>query len=192
MKNINYLTGKNELLPQFLKLREKLLEHHKNLKHHFADGNIKEVNALIYTSKLPSKVYALQRKLLLESSLPIENLQHVEVANADGPGNCVMTEIVTEDHTTIFTAFGQRGKHSSKVVNELVGITKPFLESASCVDRYLADQLLLYMALAGAGRFTTNYISSHCRTNINVIQTFLPVEFRIEAQSGVYLISCIS
>jgi len=154
--------------------------------------DIKEVNALVYTLKLPAKVYQLQRKLLLESSLPIENLRHVEIPNAEGSGNCVMTEIIADDHTTIFTAFGQRGKHSSKVIKELVEITQPFLNSPAGVDRYLADQLLLYMALSGAGRFTTNQIYNHCRTNISVIQAFLPVEFKMEEISNAFKISCAS
>ena len=41
---------------------------------------------------------------------------------------------------------------------------------------HLADQLLLPMALAGAGRFTTVKPSLHTRTNIEVIRRFLPVE----------------
>lgn len=37
MNNIEYIEGKKELLPQVIPLREKLLLHHKNLKHHFAE-----------------------------------------------------------------------------------------------------------------------------------------------------------
>lgn len=37
MNKINYIEGKKELIPQVIQLREKLLLHHKNLKHHFAE-----------------------------------------------------------------------------------------------------------------------------------------------------------
>ncbi len=44
MSLIKYIEGKNELLPQAIKLREKLLVHHKNLKHHFAEDFINKIN----------------------------------------------------------------------------------------------------------------------------------------------------
>jgi RNA 3'-terminal phosphate cyclase (ATP) len=48
------------------------------------------------------------------------------------------------------------------------------------VGRHLADQLLLPLALAGGGSFTTMILDDHMKTNISVIEQFLPVKFRIE------------
>jgi RNA 3'-terminal phosphate cyclase (ATP) len=45
------------------------------------------------------------------------------------------------------------------------------------VGEYLADQLLLPLALAGGGGFRTVGISRHAQTNMDVIQRFLPVRF---------------
>jgi RNA 3'-terminal phosphate cyclase (ATP) len=61
---------------------------------------------------------------------------------------------------------------------------KRWLASGATVGEYLADQLLLPMALAGGGRFTVNEISSHMQTNIGVIEKFLPVEFDVTACGG--------
>ena len=44
------------------------------------------------------------------------------------------------------------------------------------VGEYLADQLLIPMALAGGGSFTTSTPTLHTTTNIEVIKKFLPVE----------------
>ena len=44
MNNINYFEGKNELFPQILPLRNKLLIHHKNLKHHFVQDFVNKLN----------------------------------------------------------------------------------------------------------------------------------------------------
>ena len=80
-----------------------------------------------------------------------------------------------------------------------------WLASGAAVDRFLADQLLIYMAInshfvkdnkMGArtktGCYTTNELSSHLQTNMEVIKKFLPVDFIVEEQKKVYKISCQS
>ena len=50
---------------------------------------------------------------------------------------------------------------------------------------YLADQLLLPMALAGGGRFRTGPLSQHTITNIAVIERFLDVSIQhVELEDG--------
>ncbi|HMU87019.1 MAG TPA: RNA 3'-terminal phosphate cyclase, partial [Agitococcus sp.] len=63
--------------------------------------------------------------------------------------------------------------------------------SPATVDEYLADQLLLPMALAKGGSFTTNILSDHCVSNIHVIEKFLAVKFSCQSQSNNVLIECI-
>ena len=41
---------------------------------------------------------------------------------------------------------------------------------------HLSDQLLLPMALAGGGTFTTHLISDHLHSNARLIERFLPVQ----------------
>ncbi len=45
------------------------------------------------------------------------------------------------------------------------------------MGEHLSDQLLLPMALAGGGSFTTHVISDHLTSNARLIEKFLPVEF---------------
>jgi RNA 3'-terminal phosphate cyclase (ATP) len=51
------------------------------------------------------------------------------------------------------------------------------------VGTHLADQLLLPMALAGAGSFTVGELTEHTRSNAEVISKFLPVKVLID-ESG--------
>jgi RNA 3'-terminal phosphate cyclase (ATP) len=146
----------------------------------------------IYTAKLPEHVAQRQRKLLLQSKLNIHNVEHTDVKDSDGPGNCAMIRLCSSERTTVFTAFGQRGKPSEQVISEVVGLTKDFLAGEAAVDRFLADQLLIYMALAKAGSFTTNELSSHLKTNMEVIKKFLPVDFNVEKLKQAYRITCQS
>jgi len=105
--------------------------------------------------------------------------------------------------TTVFTAFGQRGKPSEKVVGEVVDQARDFLAGGAAVDHFLADQLLIYMAIStprlggekpapakAGGRYTTNDLSTHLTTNIETIKQFLPVDFKTEPQDRIYRISC--
>ena len=149
-----------------------------------------QIHARIYTAKLPARVTQRQRTLLLQSKLNIRNVEHVEVKDSNGPGNCVMIRLCGSERTTVFTAFGMRGKPSEEVISEVISLAEDFLASKAAVDRFLADQLLIYMAITEAGSFTTNELSSHLQTNMEVIKKFLPVNFSVEHQKQAYRISC--
>jgi len=149
-----------------------------------------EMNARIYTAKLPRHIAQRQQKLLLQSKLDIKNIEHVEVTDSDGPGNCVMIRLCGSGRTTVFTAFGMRGKSSDNVISEVVNLAEDFLGSGAAIDCFLADQLLVYMAIAKAGCYTTGELSTHFLTNIEVIKKFLPVNFLMDKAKETYKVSC--
>jgi RNA 3'-terminal phosphate cyclase (ATP) len=49
---------------------------------------------------------------------------------------------------------------------------RKLIKTSANVEEHLADQLLLPMAIAGKGSFTTTEPSLHTKTNINVIKQF--------------------
>ena len=149
-----------------------------------------KIYARIYISKLPAHIAQHQEKLLLQSKLDIQNIEPIEVPGSAGPGNCVEICICGDSRTIIFTAFGMKGKPSEKVINEVVTLANDFLASGAAIDRFLADQLLIYMAISKAGSFTTNEISNHLQTNMEIIKKLLSVNFNIEQQGKIYRISC--
>ncbi len=149
-----------------------------------------KIHGRIYTAKLPAHIAQRQEKLLLHSKLDVQDIEHIEVTDSDGPGNCVMLRLCGRLRTTVFTAFGRRGKPSREVTSEVVRLSRAFLSSGAAVDRFLADQLLIYMAISKASCYTTNDLSDHLTTNIATIKKFLPVNFSIEQQNQLYKISC--
>jgi RNA 3'-terminal phosphate cyclase (ATP) len=151
-----------------------------------------QISARIYTAKLPENIAGKQRNLLLQSKLDFKDIEHIEVTDSNGPGNCVMIRLCSSNRITVFTAFGERGKPSHKVINEVVTLTKDFLASGAAVDRFLADQLLIYMAISKAGCFTTNEITAHLTTNMEIIKKFLDVDFRMDKQEKFCKVSCHS
>ncbi|MEV8470269.1 RNA 3'-terminal phosphate cyclase [Ralstonia sp. UNC404CL21Col] len=102
-----------------------------------------------------------------------------DLGNAEGPGNALVLDIEHEHVTEVFTGFGERGVTAETIGKEVAGAAQRYLQSSAAVDEYLADQLVLPMALAGAGAFTVVTASSHLLTNIGVIEKFLPVEVAV-------------
>ncbi|MFN0110844.1 MAG: RNA 3'-terminal phosphate cyclase [Blastocatellia bacterium] len=101
-------------------------------------------------------------------------------ANAIAAGNFVSLEIESEQVTEVFTGFGERNVAAEAVADQAALAARRYLASEAAVGEYLADQLLLPMALAGGGSFTTLPPSRHTTTNIEVIQKFLDVPITTE------------
>lgn len=110
--------------------------------------------------------------------------------NSDGPGNVLAAELTFANLSERVTAFGAYGKTSSRVAHDVAKMMQNYLGSDATVGRQLADQLLLPMALAGGGKIHTSAPSNHVKTNIEVIEKFLPVRFEIEPEMrGCHFIS---
>ena len=149
-----------------------------------------EIYAVVYTSKLPNRVVQRQRRLIAECGLPLAGFEHIEVTDSAGPGNCVVFRIVGANRTSVFTGFGSKGKPSEKVIDEVVTEAREYLSSGAAIDHHLADQLLIYMAMRRSGRLTTNVLSGHLETNIEVIKKFLPVDFAVNKRNDVFEVCC--
>ncbi|AKT39704.1 RNA 3'-terminal phosphate cyclase [Chondromyces crocatus] len=108
---------------------------------------------------------------------------HTEVLEGvAGPGNVVTAEVVSEHVTEVFTSFGERGVRA-EVVGERLGKEVKAYEAAGVpVGEYLADQLLLPMALAGGGSFRSVVPSSHTRTHAGLLEQLLGVKTRFEQE----------
>ena len=107
-----------------------------------------------------------------------------ESRNSAGPGNIVMIEIGSSEITEIFSAFGQVGLSAEKVASIAARDAREYLVSRAAAGEHLTDQLLLPLALAGAGFFTAEKINMHARTNMAVISEFLAVRFETREEHG--------
>ena len=106
---------------------------------------------------------------------PEESLHLVEEHRAHGPGNVLMLTLAHEHVTEMFSGFGRVGTSAEAVAERTVKELRRYLTSGAAIGPHLADQLLLPMALAGGGRFTTMAPTPHTTTNARVIGKFLPV-----------------
>ncbi|WP_085600670.1 MULTISPECIES: RNA 3'-terminal phosphate cyclase [unclassified Pseudomonas] len=107
-----------------------------------------------------------------------EELQDVQLDEQYGPGNVLLLEFAHEHLTELFCGFAQNGLRAESVADAAIDQAREWLASGAVVAECLADQLLLPMALAGGGSFTTPRLSNHLASNIQVIEAFLPVRFQ--------------
>ena len=101
---------------------------------------------------------------------------------ARGPGNALMVEIESEHVTEVFTGFGQVGVSAEAVAERAIQEVRVYLAAQVPVGAYLADQLLIPLALAGGGAFRTLPLSRHSTTNADVIGRFLGIDVNITAE----------
>lgn len=92
-----------------------------------------------------------------------------------GPGNALLITLEQQHVTEVFCAFGEKSVRSETVARQAIQQVRSYLRSDAAVGEYLADQLLLPMALAGGGEFTLSHVSAHAQTNAAVIAKFLPM-----------------
>ncbi|MBL8512317.1 MAG: RNA 3'-terminal phosphate cyclase [Betaproteobacteria bacterium] len=104
--------------------------------------------------------------------------------NDQGPGNVLNLTLGYEHVTEVVTLFGEKGVAAEAIAKRAVALARAYLSAAAPVGEYLADQLLLPMALAGRGEMTITAASSHTQTNAEVIQKFLPVDIEISPAGG--------
>jgi RNA 3'-terminal phosphate cyclase (ATP) len=113
---------------------------------------------------------------------PRESFKIEEHAADRGPGFVLTGEIASENITETFTGFGERGVRAEQVADAVIDQARHYLSTTAPVGEYLADQLLIPLAMAGGGAFRAVGLSRHARTNIEVIEKFLPI--RIESSSA--------
>jgi len=101
-----------------------------------------------------------------------------------GPGN-VITIVVRCAHVTeVFTGFGEKGVRAEDVAARAAGEARAWLDAGVPVGEHLADQLLLPMALAGGGSFRTVALSSHARTQIDLLERVLGARTEVTDLGG--------
>lgn len=153
-------------------------------------GALKRVEARALIAALPGEIAV--RELAVVGKIlgwPEEVRRIEQLPERIGPGNVLMLEAEFEAVTEIATGFGQLGISAEAVAGKAAKRMRGFLASEAAAGPYLADQLLLPMALAGGGSFTTVKPSQHTRTNASIIQRFLDVAIDFEErEEGCWLV----
>jgi RNA 3'-terminal phosphate cyclase (ATP) len=86
-------------------------------------------------------------------------------------GSSLLIKAVYENSVAGFDALGERGKRSEDVARDAFQDFRDFHSSGAVVDEYMADQLMVLIALSG-GKVSITEATEHVETNLEVIQAF--------------------
>ena len=105
---------------------------------------------------------------------------HSEKKNVkcDGSGNVLIAELEYDNLTEIFSACGSYGVSRVSVARNAVTDAKQYLKNNWVVGQYLADQLMLPMAVGAGGDYLTGKPTKHSETNRDVIRKFLDMDIK--------------
>ncbi|HEX8456595.1 MAG TPA: RNA 3'-terminal phosphate cyclase [Pyrinomonadaceae bacterium] len=152
-----------------------------------ARGRISARRARALVVKLPPSVGERELTVVAEQlgwgEEACDELRVETSQNAHSPGNVLTLEIESEHLTEVFTGIGERSVRAETVAERAAAEARAYLDTDAPVGEHLADQLLIPLALAGGGAYTTGRPTLHTTTNIEVIKLFLDVRITTE-QTG--------
>lgn len=148
-------------------------------------GPVEKKHALAVVANLPLSIARRELEVVREKlGLSEGCLEALEVKNAAGPGNVLSIMVESGHITEVFTTFGEKGVSSERVAKACIKEAREYISSTAAAGRYLADQLLIPMAMAGGGSFSTLSPSGHTLTNIGIIKRFLDVDITVNPVDG--------
>ena len=156
-----------------------------------APGTLRRLEGAAHVANLPAHIAERMRSATLDGLGPFARSAQIATrvlgsAEATGRGGSVAAWAETE-HTVLGAARVAQIGVRAETLGEAVGTElRADLEAGVTVDRFAADQLLVYLALAGGeSSFTARELTSHAETAMWLIERFLPVKFTAERAGAV-------
>lgn len=150
-------------------------------------GRLKGISGISAVANLDLTIAERQRAQALKrlERSGLDALIAIEKMPSRFKGTMLLLLAEFEHSQACFTALGAIGKRAEKVADEAVDELLTFLQSTACVDRYLADQLMLPLSLIpGVATYSTSIVTNHQLTNAEVVKQFLNVDIQIEGEIG--------
>ncbi len=148
-------------------------------------GDLKRILAVSGASeslrdrKVAERQIAGVREVLGKLKLPVE--ERVKYYETECPGSQITLAAEFENTVIGADALGKLGKRAEDIGKEAGLELLQEQKSGACLDKYSADQILPYMALAqGKSQVSVSEITKHSQTNIWVIEKFLDGKFKTE------------
>lgn len=107
----------------------------------------------------------------LESADFPTEIRSVEYVSTLSTGSSLSLRGVYEQTVAGFDALGERGRTSEEVADGAVRQFTAFHASDAPVDAYMADQLMVFLALAG-GTIRIPTVTAHVQTNLDLLNAF--------------------
>ncbi|HLA44310.1 MAG TPA: RNA 3'-terminal phosphate cyclase [Aggregatilineales bacterium] len=151
-------------------------------------GELERVIGVGLVSKLPvhipKRLSSHAEKTLSFLNVPLD-IRAERDAQALSAGAGVYLTAEYSNGRAGFSAPGERGVPSEDVAEEATFALQVFDAGNASVDKYLADQLVLMLALAeGESQFITPEVTQHLETNCRVIRHFIDRAIHVDNATG--------
>ncbi len=107
--------------------------------------------------------------------LEAENVPVLErrtsIGDTRSPGSAIVVRLDFENSVAGFDSLGERGKPAETVAEEALEPAVSFLSGPGAVDSKLADQLIVFLALAG-GIVSIPTVTDHVNTSLDLLESF--------------------
>ena len=150
-------------------------------------GRLLHIRGLSAVGRLDRSIAERQRKQAVDRLRELDVPLEIEVAEvpAASPGTFIVLQAEFEGGRCCAFALGAPHKPAEQVADEAVHELRADIAAGGAIDAWLADQLLLPLALVPArSEFTVCRVSLHLRTNAELLAYFLPASIDIQGETG--------
>lgn len=150
-------------------------------------GEIVEVRGVSAVANLPEHIAVRQlnaaTEILAKLGCPLK-IAPIHLP-ATGRGSFIILFADAAHSLAGFDALGEPGKPAEKVGREAASELIMWHETEAALDRHLADQLVIYLALCShTSSFTTAAVTRHLLTNLWVAESFGACNYEVEGGEG--------
>ncbi len=157
-------------------------------------GALKRIRGISAVANLNVSIAERQKAQVLKRIGGISADLEIEIRHLSSPSTGTFLLLLAEFEYSqcCFSGLGARGKRAERVADDAVDELMEFLASNAAVDPYLADQLVLPLALAsGVSEIRTSRVTPHLVTNAEIVKIFLPVVIEFDQEIGRAGMVCI-
>ena len=148
-------------------------------------GALKSIRGLSAIANLDWSVAERQKQQALKRLKDLSQDIEIEIIQMPSLFRSTMLLLIAtfEGSKCCFFGLGELGKRAERVADEAVDQLRQFLATDGVIDHFLADQLILPLALVpGISELKTDQLTQHLVTNANVIRMFLPVDIQFRGE----------
>jgi RNA 3'-terminal phosphate cyclase (ATP) len=148
-------------------------------------GAVRSVVGRSCVANLPLSIADRQRKAAIDPLAAHSPAIDTLAVPSPGKGTFLFIQVDTEAGPAGFSSLGAIGKRAEDVGREAALEALAYIGSRGALDPRLADQIVLFLALAkGSSTFTTSQVTNHLVTHLHVVRRMLGTRFEIEGRVG--------
>lgn len=133
------------------------------------------------------EVDAIQDYLAQRYEVPINIDTQYSPSYSTGSG--ITLWAVFENSIIGMDSLGERGVRAEDVGSGAAKNLSRYIDTGATVDEFMCDQVIPYMALAnGQSRFKATSVTSHARTNMDIVKRFLDVKFSVFKEQNLWVV----